>query len=243
MQNFDAIAVILCGAFVGSWFYPYYERRTGRRMKISTKFIIGNTFGTLGIIYALFIDIYVVREFEKSGRPLNILWQAPSFICIGFGEIFVVSSAFNDVFRSAPKNLKALSSAVNNFICGWVPQYLIKLSVMFTSQWFVAADGSDQLNNLPAYATANTLKYFGLLVGISTFGLLINMLPAVDRFLERMLAAAEKADKLAEKEDFNDANRPFNLTDNKTERVEETNHTETMATSSAEQALLMRNGH
>lgn len=242
MQNFDAIAVIVCGAVVGSWFYPYYERRTGRRMKLSTKFIIGNTFGTLGIIYALLIDVYVVREFERSGQPLNIFWQAPSFICIGFGEIFVVSSAFTAVFRIAPKNLKALSSAVNNFIGGGVPQYLIKLSVMFTARWFIAADGSDQLNNLPAYATANTHKYFGCLVGMSIMGLLINMLPAVDRFLERMLATAEKADRLEEANAMNDSH-PFNLTDNdKTERVEETNHTETMH-SGADRPSFMSNGY
>ena len=127
---------------------------------------------------------------------MNILWQSPAFIFIGFGEIFAVSAAYEATFKIAPKNLKALSSALNLFLVGGIPQYIITLSILVTKSWFVASNGSDDLKILANYATANTMKYLGLMVGVGMFGTLINLIPAVDRIIVRTLELAEAADKL-----------------------------------------------
>lgn len=116
--------------------------------------------------------------------------------CIGFGEIFAISAAYEAVFLIAPKNLQALSSAVNIFFMAALPQYLTKLLLTLTTSWFISSDGNPNLNTLSAYTTAHTQWYFGLLVCISISGVLVNSLPAVDRFLVRVLAEAETADKV-----------------------------------------------
>lgn len=220
-QNFDSIAVIMAGLIIGGWFYPFYEKKAGRPMKLSHKFAIGSFLGTLGMVCklsvliidfyneydtithlrivhldALLIDVFIIKKFNESGSEVNILWQSPAFLFIGFGEIFAISAAYEATFNIAPKNLKALSSAVNIFFVGGLPQFIINWSLMATESWFVASNGSDDLTVLANYATAGTMKYLGLMVGVGVFGTLLNLLPAVDRFLVRTLELAAAADKL-----------------------------------------------
>ena len=94
MQNFDAFGVVLAGFIVAGWFYPYFERKTGKQMKLSTKYIIGNCLGTLGMVYAFLVEICIVRRYNESGQSTNIFWQAPAFLFIGFGEIFATVAAY-----------------------------------------------------------------------------------------------------------------------------------------------------
>jgi dipeptide/tripeptide permease len=49
-QNFDSIAVIMAGLIIGGWFYPFYEKKTGKPMKLALKFAIGSFLGTLGMV-------------------------------------------------------------------------------------------------------------------------------------------------------------------------------------------------
>ena len=56
----------------------------------------------------------------------------------------------------------------------------------------IVSCGATTFSTLASYASAHVYKYFGVLVGISFFGLFINMLPSVDRFLERMMAQASE---------------------------------------------------
>lgn len=198
MQNFDSIAVIIAGFVIGGWFYPFYEKKTGKPMCLAHKFAFGTFLATLGMVYGLLIDVFIIKVYNESGSEVNILWQSPAFILIGFGEIFAISAAYEATFLIAPKNLKALSSSVNIFFVGGLPQYLINASILATKSWFVSSNGSDDLTTLDNYTTAGTIKYFGLMIGIGVFGILVNLIPAVDRFLVRTLALAEVADKLAD---------------------------------------------
>ena len=220
-QNFDAIAVIIAGVVIGGWFYPFYKKKTGKPMKLAHKFAIGSFLGTLGMVCklsvsiidfynkhgtithlrivhpdVLLIDVFIIKVFNESGSAVNILWQSPAYFFIGFGALFANIAAYEATFNIAPKNLKSLSSAVNLFCIGGISQFIINFSIMATASWFVASNGSNDLKILANYVTANTMKYLGLMVGVGMFGTLINLVPAVDRFLIRTLELAEAADKL-----------------------------------------------
>ncbi len=193
MQNFESFAVVLAGTIVKGCLYPGFEKLNGNAMKLSTKFTIGTVFGTLSMLSAIVVDLKIVNEFNKSGQAINILWQVPSFVFIGFGEIFAITATYEAAFLVGPKNLKALTSAVNLFLVGAVPPYILNCLFRICRHWFEDPDGNTKLHTLDSYAQAQTVNFFALVLGITVTAIVINLMPAVDRFLVRTLAEADDA--------------------------------------------------
>ena len=193
MQNFDAFAVIACGAFTSALLYPWLAKRNSS-LHISTKFVIGTSLACVALICAIVVDLMIISEYNKSGQAISVLWQAPAFFFIGAGEIFAISSAYEAAFLIAPKNLKALSSATNIFLIGGLPQFISTAILSACTQLaFTNAQGSENIDTLASYSTAHVYLYFVVLLAIAALGVIINALPITRRFLTRTLAAAEEA--------------------------------------------------
>lgn len=80
MANVDSVSVLIAGAIIGGWFLPFFERRTGKLMRLSTKFAVGSALGVLSMLFALLLDMHIKIKFIKSGQGVNILWQAPCLL-------------------------------------------------------------------------------------------------------------------------------------------------------------------
>jgi proton-dependent oligopeptide transporter, POT family len=183
MNNADAVAVLLFGSLVGNVIYPWCA---AHNIKIPTthKFAIGSAFGAAAIAWALFIESMIHREYAKTGGKISIMWQAMAYILIGAGEIFAVSAAYEVAFTASPPEKKVLSSAVNLFCIGSVPNVICIGLYQACMPWFMNAHGRTQISHIKDYTTAHVGKYFWLLFVISVAGVLLNLIPVVREFVE-----------------------------------------------------------
>ena len=93
MLNCDAISVLFFGSVVTRWLYPMLARR-GIWLGATDKFAIGSMMGAMAISWALLVERKIHEAYHTTvGGTISVMWQAPSFIFIGSGEIFAVSSA------------------------------------------------------------------------------------------------------------------------------------------------------
>jgi proton-dependent oligopeptide transporter, POT family len=183
MNNADAIAVLLFGYIIGSGLYPWLASK-GIKVPTTYKFAIGSGFGALSLIWALMVDGMIHRQYAENRQKISVMWQAMAYVLIGIGEIFAVSAAYEVAFTASPPEKKVLFSAVNLFCIGGLPSVFCILLYQLCRPWFTNSNGTTQMSYLSEYATAHVDKYFWLLFSISLFGVLVNLLPSVRRFVE-----------------------------------------------------------
>ncbi len=82
------------------------------------KFALGSAFGACAILWSLLLESMIHNEYARSGGRINVVWQAPSYILIGAGEIFSISTAYEVAFIASPPNQKAFACAFNLFCIG-----------------------------------------------------------------------------------------------------------------------------
>jgi proton-dependent oligopeptide transporter, POT family len=183
MNNADAIAVLIFGHFVGTILYPYLA---DHNIKIPTtyKFAIGSAFGGASILWALMVEYWIITTYEQTGERISILWQGMSYILIGAGEIFAVSAAYEVAFKASPPEQKVLFSAVNLFCIGGLPSVVCIILYQVCVPWFQNSDGNMNISHIQEYSTAHINKYFWLLLVLSIFGTLINLLPSIRDFVD-----------------------------------------------------------
>lgn len=184
MYNNDTLSVLIFGYIIGSYLYPYLS---SKNIKIPTtyKFAIGSGFGTLAIGWALYVDHLIHKTYNENGEMVSILYQAMSYILIGIGEIFAISSAYEVAFKASPPESKVLSSALNIFCIGGIPNVICIGLYQLCSKWFINTnDGTSNISHIEDYATAHVYKYFWVLFFISLFGVIINILPPVRQYVE-----------------------------------------------------------
>ena len=189
MNNADAIAVLFFGHIVGSHLYPYLNRN-GIKLSTTNKFVIGSTLGALAIAWALLLEHKIHSQYEFDGRKISILWQTASYVMIGAGEIFAVSAAYEVAFTASPPEQKVLSSALNLFCVGGIPNLLCLVLYNTCKGWFVPATGKTSISSLEDYVSAEVYKYFLVLFGIACSGIVINTLPIVQDYV---ISVEEKA--------------------------------------------------
>jgi dipeptide/tripeptide permease len=123
MNNADAIAVLIFGYIIGNHIYPYMADN-GIKVPTTYKFAFG-FFGVSSRSHGLFWwSTGIHSTYEATGGKISVLWQAPSYVLIGIGEIFAISSAYEVAFTAAPPQKKALASAINLFNVGGVPNFV-----------------------------------------------------------------------------------------------------------------------
>lgn len=183
MNSLDSISVLFFGYITATYIYPGLNRR-GIKIPTTYKFAIGSFLGALAIVWAIFVEHLIHSTYKRTGEPVNVLWQAPSYLLIGFGEIFAVSAAYEVAFTASPPDKKVLSSATNIFCVGGLPNMICIVLYHSCSHWFANDRGTTNINYLEDYSTAHVGKYFGVLLVVMGLGIFINVLPWVREYVE-----------------------------------------------------------
>jgi proton-dependent oligopeptide transporter, POT family len=194
MNNADAIAVLFFGYVIGSKLYPFLADR-GLRIPTSYKFAMGSLLGALAIGWALMVEGMIHASFQATGEPVSILWQAPSYILIGAGEIWAVSAAYEAVFNASAPDKKVQASAINLFFNGAVPNFICIFLYNVCAPWFRNSHGTTNITHLRDYATANIANYFWVLFIISMGGVIANVLPMTRQFIQNVEEKASESIK------------------------------------------------
>jgi len=194
MNNADAVAVLFFGNIIGNHIYPYLASR-GIKFPTTYKFALGSAFGSLAIAWALLVEYWIRSTFAATGDGISVLWQAPSYLLIGVGEIFAVSAAYEVAFTAAPPQKKALASAINLFNVGGLPSLLCLVLYHACSKWFENASGRASIHTLDTYTEAHIYKYFCVLFCIALIGVLINGLTPVKNWVQSIEDLAVEAIK------------------------------------------------
>lgn len=185
MNSLDALSVLVFGTLIASHFYPALAKR-GIKMATTHKFATGSFLGALSLLWALYVEYKIQKAYyEQDGRSISVLWQTPSYILIGIGEIFAVSAAYEVAFVASSPQTKALASAVNIFCVGGIPNLLCIVLYRACQGWFRnSRDGTTNISHVQDYASAHVAKYFGVLVAILCFGIVLNIHPSVRSFVD-----------------------------------------------------------
>lgn len=183
LNSLDAISVLVFGYITASYIYPALSRR-GIKIPTTYKFAMGSFMGALAIVWAIFVEYLIHSTYEQTGKAVNVLWQSPSYILIGFGEIFAVSAAYEAAFTASPPDKKVLASATNIFCVGGLPNLICIMLYHSCSHWFANERGTTSITRLEDYSTAHVGKYFCVLLCIMVLGMLINVLPSVRGYVE-----------------------------------------------------------
>jgi dipeptide/tripeptide permease len=183
MNNADAVAVLAFGYFIGNGLYPWLAAR-GIKIPTTYKFAIGSAFGAVSIASALMIDIMIHEQYLVNQHKISILWQTIPYVLIGVGEIFAVSAAYEVAFTASPPEKKVLSSAMNLFCIGGIPNVFCIGLYQLCRPWFTSSRGDTRISHIHDYSTARVDKYFWVLLMISLLGVFINLLPSVREYVE-----------------------------------------------------------
>lgn len=219
MNNADAVSVLFFGYWIGGVLYPALANHN---IKIPTtyKFALGSAMGSLAILWALFVEYKIHTTYKATGEKISVLWQFVAFALIGMGEIFVVSSAYEAAFKAAPPRKKALASAINLFAVGGLPNMLCIILYNVCRKWFQNSEGTANIRTIKNYTEAQVGKYFWVLFGISLLGVVVNLIPSVRDWVDKLEEVAAEAiktpsgtPKLAnrkkQREEGNDENSPL----------------------------------
>lgn len=183
MNSLDTISVLVFGSITAKYIYPYLAK-CGIKIPTTHKFAIGSFLGACAVAWAIVVEKMIHSAFERTGEQVSVLWQAPAYILIGFGEIFAVSTAYEVAFTASPPDKKVLASATNIFCVGGLPNMICIALFHFCSKWFTNSHGNENIGQIEDYATAHVGKYFVVLLNIMIFGAVINVLPCVREFVE-----------------------------------------------------------
>jgi len=136
MNGLDPISVLIFGNLTGNIIYPALAKRD-IKLPTTYKFAIGSSLGVLAVIWAMLVEHWIhVAYHEHDGQSLCILWQAPSYVLIGWGEIFAVSAAYEVAFTASSPETKALASALNIFCVGGIPNFICIFLYQVCQGWF-----------------------------------------------------------------------------------------------------------
>lgn len=188
----DSVSVLVAGFFVSSYMYPFLARNN-IKMPTGYKFALGSAIGALAILWSLLVEKLIHDEYNRSGEKINVLWQAPSYILVGAGEIFSISTAYEVAFTASPPNKKAFACAFNLFCIGGIPNMLSLGLYRLCRQWFQTDSGSGNIGRIENYAEAHVHKYFWVLFVIVLFGVGVNLLPPVKDWIGTVEDIASKA--------------------------------------------------
>jgi dipeptide/tripeptide permease len=203
MQNIDAISVLFFGFVIGQYLYPFLEKR-GIDLPTTHKFAMGTSCAVLACVCALIIEYQIRDVYMDTGDNISILWQAFAFFFIGAGEIFAVSAAYEAAYKVAPKEQKALASAINLFFIGGIPNYICMAMFNAATPWFTGAEGNGHIESLESYTTTSIQNYWWLLIGIGLIGCLVNVLPWTKNWVATIESTALESLVALEKEHTTD---------------------------------------
>jgi POT family proton-dependent oligopeptide transporter len=205
MHNFDAVSVLLCGFIVANYLYP----NMNGKICTATKFAIGSFLGSLAVLCALIVEYHIHSVYNKTEGKISILWQTFSYVLIGAGEIFAVSTAYEVAFAIAPREQKALSSAFNLFCIGAVPNFICIGLFHMCKHWFTNKQGYANIETIKDYSEAHVHKYFWLLLIMNLVGVVVNLMPTVRDWVSSIEEEAKFSSIGFDADDINKEASPF----------------------------------
>jgi POT family proton-dependent oligopeptide transporter len=183
LNSLDAISVLVFGSITANYIYPYLAKN-GIKIPTTYKFAMGSALGAMAIVWAILVEYMIHHAYQTKGERISVLWQSPAYLLIGFGEIFAVSAAYEVAFTASPPDKKVLASATNIFCVGGLPNLLCIILYHSCSNWFTNSKGTQNIGHVEDYATAHVGKYFFVLLCIMMFGVILNILPCVRKYVE-----------------------------------------------------------
>jgi len=179
MGSFDSLSVLVCGFFASMWLYPYLEKH-GIHFPYSYRFALGSAFGALAIVSALIVDAQIRHEWNTYGNKVNIFAQVMDYWFVGAGEIFAISTAYEAAFIIAPKEQKALASAIQLFMSSGLAGYIQIGLQQGLADWLPTSPG------IEPYVDSQMDKFLWVLFGISCAAVIVNVLPPTKNWLENL---------------------------------------------------------
>lgn len=122
LNNLDPLALIILIPIFDLYIYPFLRAR-GIRFTPIKRITLGFYLGTLAMIWAMVIQIYIYKYSDKgdyayeSDNPVNInVWaQTGSYVLIAVSEIFASITSLEYAFSKAPKNMRSLVMSFSLF--------------------------------------------------------------------------------------------------------------------------------
>ena len=187
MNGLDAVSVLFFGSVTGNIIYPALAKRN-IKIRTTHKFALGSFMAACAVLWAILVDHWIHAGYHNAAEGedgrICVIWQAPSYILIGWGEIFAVSAAYEVAFTASSPDKKSLASAINIFCVGGIPNFICIALYKACKGWFTNAHGDNNLQRIEDYATASVGNYFWVLFFILCFGVTVNLSPSVSKFVE-----------------------------------------------------------
>uniref|UniRef100_A0A7S0GC59 Major facilitator superfamily (MFS) profile domain-containing protein n=1 Tax=Proboscia inermis TaxID=420281 RepID=A0A7S0GC59_9STRA len=213
MNNADTLSVLLFGNIITRLILPAFASR-GIKVPTNYKFAAGTSLGALAILSSIVIEHNIKKHYFETGDKISILWQVFPYMFIGAGEILSFAAAFEIAFVIAPAKDKALASAASLFIQGGISNILCLGLYNICSPFFYNDNGTADITDIDTYVTANLQNYFWLLFAIGIFGVVLNLLPPVSRWLKSI-----EESKATSKDSFIDRDSLLNDTFSESETM------------------------
>jgi len=133
------------------------------------------------------------EEYARTGGRINVIWSAPSYILIGAGEMFSISTGYEVAFTASPPNKKAFACAFNLFCIGGVPNLVSLILYHLCQRWFQTNSGSGNIGKIENYSEAHVANYFWVLFGIIVSGMIVNLQRSVREWIKSVEQRAANA--------------------------------------------------
>lgn len=133
------------------------------------------------------------EEFARTGGRINVIWSAPSYILIGAGEMFSISTGYEVAFTASPPNKKAFACAFNLFCIGGVPNLVSLILYRLCQRWFQTNSGNGNIGRIENYSEAHVANYFWVLFGIIVSGMVVNLNKSVREWIKSVEQRAANA--------------------------------------------------
>merc|ERR1712176_781288 len=184
MNNCEALSVLIFGFFFDAYLNPLLTRR-GIRLSICHKFAIGSFCGFMSMAVAAIID-YGIHANLAKGQLISVRYQVFIYLFMGAGEIFIYAMAYEASFEIAPKEHKGMASAFNLFLVGSVPGFMESALLNVLTKWLpvCAASGKGFYAVNECYRNSNMSDFFWVAAGIAGFGVVLNLIPPINRWVE-----------------------------------------------------------
>jgi len=195
MNNCEALSVLIFGFVFDAYLKPLLSRR-GIHLSICHKFAIGSFCGLMSMTVAAIID-YGIHANLAKGQLISVGYQVFIYIFMGAGEILIYAMAYEASFEVAPKEHKGMASAFNLFLVGSVPGFIESALLNALTKWLpvcaASGKGLDAVNE--CYGGSNMSDFFWVAAGIAGFGVLLNLIPPINRWVEHVHVNAVENNK------------------------------------------------
>jgi len=125
----DCVAVIVCTPVILSFIHPTFERVTGTKIGLTTKYSVGIGFGVASAVVAAVLE-YIRRSVGRLDIASNCAphgvnmsavsasWMLIPFFLMGIAEIYVNPTLMFFAYQQSPPSMRTLSAVTFLFMMG-----------------------------------------------------------------------------------------------------------------------------